>query len=179
MKILRGSIFIILIALCSSASAHSSDANLSKAKEIAKTYMTAFFHGDLDLSFSLMDQDSLKNQKLAIENQYKRSVKNGNSDELEKQFRGIDNFSELLKLPANKFWATIAEKSRDQTNPELLLAMKKSIVNVSDSSLLDDGDAKVMLEITIPEQDGSNFTQNVGLILTIKNGGWVVLRNVN
>ena len=176
---LRFMFIICIILTCFSFNGYSSERSLVEAEKVAKNYMTAFFRGDLKLSFSLIDQDILKKQKDLLENAYKLSIEDGTSEEFLKQFRNVDNFNELLKHPPNDFFAILSEKDRDRGQPENLELMKKTIVSVVESSLLDDGNVKVILEIINPKPDGTYFKQNSGLILSNRNGKWVVLGNAN
>ena len=159
--------------------AYAAESSLSEAEKVAQTYMTAFFHGNVKLSFSLMDQEILQEHQNSIKEAYESSKKDGSSEKFVKQFDNINNLDELLKLPPNEFFVILSEKNRERARPEHLEMMKKAIVKVTNSAFIEGNKAKVSLEIINPKPDGGTFMQKGGLILSLKNGKWFVVGNAN
>ena len=173
-----GIITFVIIAACLVAfNSYASEGSLSEAEKVAQTYMTAFFQGNYELSFSLMDQEVLQENKNLMKKAYESSIKDGTSEQFVKQFYGINDFDELLKLPPKEFFITLTEKNNQRGNVEQLEAMKKSVVKVTRSTFMEDNKAKVTLEITMPKPDGNTFTQEGGLTLSYKNEKWFVVGN--
>jgi hypothetical protein len=169
--------FLTIATFVVAFNSYPSENSLSEAEKIAQTYLTAFFQGNLKLSFSLMDQELLQEQQNSLKKEYESSIKDGTSEQFVQQFNGIDDFDELLKLPPSEFFATLTEKDRERAGPESLEMMKKSIVKTKNSTFMEDNQAKVTLEIVTPKPDGSTFTQEGGLVLSFKNGNWLVVGN--
>ncbi|MFA6009824.1 MAG: hypothetical protein WC799_07560 [Desulfobacteraceae bacterium] len=177
MKKIKIIIVLIISTYFVAFNSYSSESSLSEAETVAQTYMTALFHGNLKLSFSLMDQEILQEQQNSIKNAYESSIKDGSSEIFVKQFNNINDLAELLKLPPNEFFVILSEKDRERARPEHLELMKKTIVKVTDSAFMEDNKAKVSLEIINPKPDGNPFMQKGGLILALKNGKWFVVGN--
>ena len=70
---------------------------LSEPEKIARVYMTAFFQGNLELSFSLMHPDVLEKQKRTIIEAYDNAKKNGDADRFRQSFHNIDDLDSILK----------------------------------------------------------------------------------
>jgi hypothetical protein len=149
---------------------------LSEPEKIAQEYMTAFFHGNLERSFSLMHPDVLNKQKKAIIDAYDNAKKSGNVEKFRQDFPNIDNLDSTLQLPAKDLFILLAKKGLESASEQDRAAMKKTVVRVIGSLSSENDMVTVSLEITTPTQSGTR-KQNAGLILSKYNGEWRVVKN--
>ncbi len=149
---------------------------LSEAERVAHRYMTALLHGDLEMSFSLMDPRVLDRRKADIVTAYKFAKKQGKADEFKARFKNIEDLDSILRLPAKQFFIMLVKKDRENAPAEHLKAMQETVVNVIGSSRIDTETARVILEI-IPPKLISDTRQEDGLILTLYRGQWKVVEN--
>ena len=168
--------FFLITSLISSA-AFASQANLSDAESTAQKYMSALFKGDFDLSFSLMDQDRLMTNFLAIQSQYEKAVVAGNADEFASQFGNIENFDDLLQKSPKDFFILLSQMNREKIDPGKLKLMAETRFEVIGSNFVDVSTANVDLKITLKKANGSFFTEKGDLLLTLKDNKWVVVEN--
>jgi hypothetical protein len=151
-------------------------AELADAEKIAWRYMTSVLRGDVEMSFSLMDQRVLDQRKADIEKAYEFSKKQGKADEFKARFKNLDDLDSALKLPPKQFFVLMVKKDRENAPAEHLKAMRQTIVNVIGSRRIDNETARVDLKITPPESI-SETPQEDGLILTLYQGQWKVVKN--
>ncbi len=151
---------------------------LSEPEKIAHEYMTAFFHGNLKLSFSLMHPDVLEKQKNSILEAYDNAKKNGNAEKFRQSFHNIDDLDSTLQLPAKELFILLTEKDRERAPKQYREAMKNTVVRVVGSSSDKNGTIRVSLEVTTPTQSGPN-KQITGLLLSKHDGNWRVVKSVN
>ena len=149
---------------------------LSEPEKIAQEYMAAFFHGNLERSFSLMHPGVLKKQKSAIIDAYETAKKNGNAEKFRQDFPNIDDLDSTLQLPAKDLFILLTQKGLERAPEKDREAMKKTVVRVIGSSSSENATVNVSLEITTPTQSGPH-KQNAGLILSKYNGKWRVVKN--
>ena len=149
---------------------------LSEAERVAYRYMTALLHGDLEMSFSLMDPRVLHRRKADIVTAYKFAKKQGKADEFKARFKNIEDLDSILRLPAKQFFIMLVKKDRENAPAEHLKAMQETVVNVIGSSRIDTETARVILEI-IPPKLISDTRQEDGLILTRYRGQWKVVES--
>ena len=149
---------------------------LSEPEMIAQEYMTAFFHGNLERSFSLMHPDVLKKQKKAIVDAYETAKKEGNAEKFRQDFPNIDDLDSTLQLPAKDLFILLAQKGLEKAPEQDREAMKKTVVQVIGSSSADNGTVRVSLVVTTPTPTGSH-KQNAELILSRYMGKWRVVKN--
>jgi hypothetical protein len=149
---------------------------LSEAERVAYRYMTALLHGDLEMSFSLMDPRVLDRRKADIVTAYEFAKKQGKADEFKARFKNIEDLDSILRLPAKQFLIMLVKKDRENAPAEHLKAMQETVVNVIGSSRIDNETARVILEI-IPPKLISDTRQEDGLILTLYRGQWKVVES--
>ena len=148
----------------------------SEPEKIAQEYMTAFFHGNLELSFSLMHPDVLEEQKSSIIEAYDNAKKNGNAEKFRQSFHNIDDLDSTLQLPAKDLFIFLTKKYRERAPEQFKEAMKNTIVRVVGSSSFENGTVRVSLEVTTPTKSGPH-KQMTGLVLSKYDGSWRVVKN--
>lgn len=151
-------------------------ADLADAEKIAWRYMTSVLRGDVEMSFSLMDQRVLDQRKSDIIKAYEFAKKQGKGDEFRARFKNVDNLDSALKLPTKQFFIMIVKKDRKNAPAEHLKAMRDTMVDVTGSRRIDAETARVDLKIT-PPKSISETPQEDGLIMTLHQGQWKVVKN--
>lgn len=151
-----------------------SGAQQTEAEKVARTYMTAFFHSDIDIAVSLMHPVILEQQKANIAKAYDEAKKQGKEKELRSSFEHIGNLDSLLQLPTPEFWSTLMKKDRERAPAQNLEAMKKSVVKVIGSETIKENTVKVKLQITTPTGKGES-KQEGAILLSLYNGKWRVV----
>jgi hypothetical protein len=149
---------------------------LSEPEKIAQKYMTAFFRGDLELSFSLMHPDVLEKQKSSIIEAYDNAKKDGNGEKFRKSFHNIDDLDSTLQLPAKEFFIFLTKRDRERAPEQYKEAMKNTVVRVLGSSSLENDGVSVSLEVTTPTKSGPH-KQSTGLVLSKYDDNWRVVKN--
>ena len=174
MKTMISALTLATLILVGASPILGSDTQPTEAEKVARTYMTAFFHGDIDNAVSLMHPVILEQQKANIAKAYEEAKKKGKEKEFRESFKHIGDVDSLLKLPAPEFWSTLMKKDRERAAAQNLEAMKKSVVKVIGSETTKENTVKVKLQITIPTATGET-KQEGAILLSLYNGKWRVV----
>jgi hypothetical protein len=110
----------------------------TEVEKVARTYMTALFHSELDIAVSLMHLVILEQQKANIAKAYDDAKKQGKEKEFRSSFEHIGNLDSLLRLPVPEFWSTLMKKDTERVPVQNLEAMKKSVVKIMGSETVKD-----------------------------------------
>jgi hypothetical protein len=176
---MRTKLAIIGIMICSwlfSMAAFGETEPTTQAEDVAQKYMTAFFHGDLELSFSLMHPDVLEQNKAMLLKAYEEAKQEGKDKEFRSQFQHVGDFDALLMLTAKDFFILLVTKDRERTPGDILEAMKEAVIDVLESSRLDDKTIQVILEVTTPTSTEEPHIEKVSLLLSQYEDEWRVMQ---
>lgn len=169
-------ITITFTLLLSTLGTPAQSADLADAEKTAWRYMTSLLRGDVEMSFSLMDPRVLDRRKADIVQAYEFAKKQGKADEFKARFKNIENLDSALRLPAKQFFILMVKKDRNNAPAEHLQAMQETMVNVMGSRRINAETARVDLKIT-PPNSISETPQEEGLIMTLYQGHWKVVKN--
>jgi len=147
--------------------------NLRDAEEVAVSYMTAFFHGDIETAVSLMHQDTLEDLRdIFLSELNEAKSENRETDFLSKIEIQIDPIH-LESMNLHDLAVLLISSNQRTGSSSTLEKMKQVAVNVEQSELVGVNEAIVQLKIAIPE-DSTVPSQVAELFLVNKGDVWRV-----
>ncbi len=151
--------------------------DLSAAEGVATSYMTAFFHGDMETAANLTHQDTLENLKRT----YLLELDKAQSEDRIQQFlakAGVKSDPNTLRqMSPHDLFVTLVGSNQKRASDATLQAMKHTVVKVERSELVSPNVASVHLKILIPKETGT-VNQSGGLLLAKQGGIWRVKSNL-
>ena len=146
------------------------------AEEAARSYMTAFFHGDLETAAALTDPETLGALRSAVMSRLEETRPGEGARARPADFGLSHSVEELKALTARAFYVEVLAASR-QADAAFADAMKETVVEVDSSRRTPDGLAIVQLQvITYPGEAASN--QKAALLMREADSKWKVLREI-
>jgi len=165
--------------LCFTAPAHTADpqTDLSEAEAVAKRYMTAFFHGDMQTAAGLMHQETLENLKKVYLSELDKAQAEGRVQQFLAEAGVKMDVDTLRSMNAHDLYVTLMGSNQKRAPLAFLQAAQRAVVNIDGSELLSANEASVRLKISIPTNKGV-INQIGGLVLEKNGGVWRVKSNV-
>lgn len=166
---------VLLAGPAFSAEVPGQEPVLSEPEKVARAYMTAFFHGDLERAASLTHPDTLNSLRRSMLQEL-----NQRDSQTQEKITPADlgltlSVSELEKLSPEAFYVTIVEADH-RRNPVAFEAMKQARVDVLSSKITAGDTAIVTLRIGTPS-GASPATQETRLALRKSGSRWMVVGN--
>jgi hypothetical protein len=150
------------------ASGQPGATDLSEAETVAVSYMTAFFHGDVQTAANLTHQETLEN----LRSTYLRELDKAQAEGREQQFleeAGVRVDSTTLRnMGVHDLYVTLVGSNQKKGRPEQLRAMQRAVVSAESSKMLNADEVAVRLKIVIPGDKGS--VNQVDRLLVAKQG---------
>jgi hypothetical protein len=148
----------------------------SQVEEVAREYMTAFFHGDLKTAASLTHPDTLNHVRNSFIQEL-RTATNASGNPVTPADYGLTlSTRELGELDAEALYVVVLEADR-RRDPAFSEAMRRATVEVSGSRTTPDGAVVVTLRVRTPTPDGGTSNQEPRLLLRRSNSVWKVVGN--
>ena len=147
--------------------------DLSEAERVAKSYMTAFFQGDIETAANLTHPGTLAALKKSFLIQLDKAYAEGRQQALLKEIGVQVDAKTLRNMNPHDLYVTIVRSNQNRGQSDVLKAMKKSKVKIVKSELLNPNEAAVQLKIITPDA-GTAVDQTTGVLLTKYGQEWRV-----
>ncbi len=168
-------VILFLLFIRSPASSADIRATRSEIEKIAKSYMTAFFIGDIRTAANQMHPDTLNELQQAFLGKLTEARQAGQERQFLSQMNLKETAETLRKLSSLELYITLVEGDH-RKDEKLFEEMKKTRVEVMDCRILKENEAIVYLKITTPLRKGTK-TQNGSLLLLKYGTEWKVKGN--
>jgi hypothetical protein len=151
--------------------------DLAEAENVAKTYMTSFFHGDMETAASLTQQQALDNFRQTFIQELDKAQSEGRVHEFLAE-TGLESDPETIrKMSPHDLFVVVVGSNQKRGKSSALQAMKRTRVEVEGSEKLNENEASVRLKIVIPANTGP-INQSGGLLLVKQDKTWRVKSNL-
>ena len=150
---------------------------LAEAENVAKTYMTAIFHGDLETAANLTLQETLDTFRQKFVQELDKAQSEGRLHEFFAKMGSESDPDALRNMSPHDLFVFVVGSTQKRVKSSTLQAMKRAIVNVEGSEKRNENEASVRLQIVIPADTGQ-INQSGGLLLVKQDKTWRVKSNL-
>jgi hypothetical protein len=150
---------------------------LSEAENVAKMYVTAFFHGDMETAANLTLQETLDTFRQTFVQELDKAQSEGRLHEFLAETGLESDPNALRKMNSHDLFVVVVGSNQKRGKSSALQAMKRTIVDVEGSKKLNENEASVRFKIVIPAETGP-INQSGGLLLVRQDKTWRVKSNL-
>jgi hypothetical protein len=170
-------LFTLLLWFCAFLNNVNAQSNLSGAEEVAKTYLTAFFHGDMEVAANLTHQDTLEKLKKNILLDLEKAQSEGRVQQFLDEAGIKSSPDKFRQMSAHNLFITLVGDNQKRASAAELQAMKRTVVNVEQSELVNANEVSVRLKILLPADRGT-VNQSAILLFAKQGNAWRVKSNL-